>query len=183
MSWYRRYFVPGGTYFFTVVAYRRRRFLTDPIPRKCLRDALDTIRAKWPFEIVAIVLLPDHLHTVWTLPRGDDRYSLRWKRVKEEFTVTFLKAGGKELQQSRSRVHQGHRGIWQKRFWEHTCRDEEDLKQCVDYVHWNPKKHSLVGNVRDWRWSSFHRYVELGEYPADWGRDDPTPGLDSAPWE
>jgi len=157
--------------------------LVDPLARKCLRQAFTAIRAKWPFQIVAIVLLPDHLHTVWTLPTGDDRYSLRWRRIKEEFTRTYLAAGGRELGQSASRVRQGQRGVWHKRFWEHTCRHEEDLKRCADYVHWNPKKHHLVVNVKDWPWSSFHRFVKLGEYPPDWGRDDPTPGYDTPEWE
>jgi putative transposase len=183
MSWYRRNYVPGGTYFFTLVTYRRSKTLTSELGRKCFREAIAAIQGKWPFEIVAIVLLPDHLHTVWTLPSEDDRYSLRWRRIKEEFTRAFLSGGGRELPQSASRVRQGYRGVWQKRFWEHTCDDEDDLKRCVDYVHWNPKKHGLVNNVVDWPWSSFHRFVKLGEYTADWGREDPTPGYDAPEWE
>ena len=94
MPWYRRNYVPGGTYFFTVVTYKRRPMLVDPLARRCLREALQTIRENWPFEIVGISLLPDHLHTVWTLPPDDDRYSLRWRRIKEEFTRAYLSAGG-----------------------------------------------------------------------------------------
>ena len=150
MSDYRRNYVPGGTYFFTVVTYKRRYMLVDELARSCLHEAIAEIRAKWPFDIVAIVLLPDHWHTVWTLPRGDDRYSLRLRRIKEEFTRRYLEGGGSELPQSESRVDHGMRGIWQKRFWEHTIDDEDDLKRCVDYVHWNPKKHGLVSNVIDW---------------------------------
>jgi putative transposase len=183
MSNYRRNYVPGGTYFFTVVTHLRRRFLTDELARDCLRKAFQEIRAKWPFEIVAFVLLPDHLHTVLTLPSGDSQYPLRWRRIKEEFTRSYLRCGGQELPQSRSRIDRGQRGIWQRRYWEHTCRDEDDLKRSVDYLHWNPKKHGLVKNVVDWPWSSFHRYVRLGEYPSDWGREDPTPGYDSPEWD
>ncbi|MGO8747873.1 MAG: REP-associated tyrosine transposase [Thermoguttaceae bacterium] len=135
MSDYRRWYVPGGTYFFTAVAHRRRRFLSDETPRGCLRDALETIRRKWPFTIVAICLLPDHLHTVWALPAGDAEYPVRWKRIKEEFTRLYLAGGGFELPQSRSRRRHGMRGIWQKRYWEHTCMDENDLRYCVDYTH------------------------------------------------
>ena len=182
MPSYRRNYVPGGTYFFTVVTYRRRRMLIDPLARTCLREALMAIKEKWPFEIIAIVLLPDHVHTVWTLPTGDDRYSLRWRRIKEELTRRYLARGGSELPQSASRVRKGQRGIWHKRFWEHTCRNEDDLKRCVDYVHWNPKKHGLVQNLKDWRWSSFRRFVEQGEYSIDWGRDDPTPGYETPEW-
>ena len=163
MPRYRRWYVPGGTYFFTVVAYKRRRIFREEIARKCLHEAIVEIQQKWPFELVAIVLLPDHLHAVWTLPPGDDRYPLRWKRIKEEFTVRYLAAGGRELPRTASRIHQGERGVWQRRFWEHTVEDEDDLKRCVDYTHFNPKKHGYVTSVKDWRWSSFHRFVSEGE--------------------
>jgi len=182
MSDYRRNYVPGGTYFFTVVTYRRRAFLTDPLARTCLHESIADVRAKWPFDIVAIVLLPNHFHTVVTLPRGDANYSIRLKRIKELFTRRYLDAGGMEFAQSASRRDHGERGVWQRRFWEHTVDDEADLKNCVDYVHWNPKKHGLVTRVRDWPWSSFHRYVELGEYDLDWGSADPTPGFDMPEW-
>jgi putative transposase len=144
---------------------------------------MEEIRKSRPIEIVALVLLPVHLHTVWTLPRGDDQYPIRWKRIKEEFTVEYLAAGGVEAPQSRSRIQHGQRGVWKRRYCEHTCRDEDDLKRCVDYVHWNPKKHGLATNVIDWPWSSFHRFVALGEYESTWGRDDPTPGYDDPEWE
>lgn len=183
MPWYRRHYVPGGTYFFTVVTYRRRAMLTEALARKCLRAAVAKIRQRWPFEIVAIVFLPDHLHTVWTLPPRDDDYSRRLRRIKEEFTRDYLAAGGEELPQSASRLRHAQRGVWHKRFWEHTCRDEDDVKRCVDYVHWNPKKHGLVANVVDWPWSSFHRFVKQGEYTRDWGAEDPTPGFDTPEWE
>jgi len=138
-------------------------------------------RAKQPFEIVAFVLLPDHLHSVWTLPEGDSNYSTRWRRVKECFTRAYLAGGGEESPQAASRTRKKQRGIWQRRFWEHTCRDEDDLKRCVDYVHWNPKKHGLVTNVCDWAWSSFHRFVGFGEYELDWGVQDPVP--EAKRWE
>jgi putative transposase len=147
-----------------------------------LRTAIDQVRNHHPFELVAIVLLPDHLHTVWTMPRGDDRYPLRWMRIKEEFTKAWLEAGGSEIEQSPSRKKHRQRGVWQKRYWEHTVRDEDDLKRCVDYVHWNPRKHELAPRVQDWKWSSFHRFVRAGEYTADWGGADPTPGWDEPEW-
>jgi putative transposase len=182
MSDYRRWYVPGGTYFFTVVTHNRRPILCDDLARECLRESMEIIRAKRPMEIVAVVLQPDHLHTVWSLPTGDDDYSIRWKRIKEEFTVRYLSRGGIESPVNSSRVRQGERGIWHRRFWEHTVRDEEDLQRCVDYVHWNPKKHGRVSNIRDWAWSSFHRYVKLGEYTRDWGAEDPTPGYNEPEW-
>jgi putative transposase len=140
------------------------------------------VRTDWPFELTAIVVLPDHLHAVWALPPGDMQYAIRWKRIKEEFTRRYLKAGGAEIRPSLSRQRHNERGIWQRRYWEHTVRDEEDLKLCVDYIHWNPKKHGHVANVRDWRWSSFHRFVGMGEYTLDWGADDPTPEYDNPEW-
>jgi putative transposase len=180
---YRRNYVPGGTYFFTIVTYKRRPFLTGELARNCLRNAVDKIRQKLPFEMVAVVLLPDHWHTVWSLPRRDNAYSSRIRQIKEAFTREYLAKGGSELHQSASRTKHGMRGVWQKRFWEHTIDNEDDLKRCVDYTHWNPKKHGLVSAVKDWQWSSFHRFVTAGEYSHDWGRSDPAPGFDAAEWE
>src|SRR5262245_5704807 len=172
MSSYRRYFVPGGTFFFTVVTHERRRFLTEPLSRRCLREGLETVRAGRPFEIVAIVLLPAHIHTIWTLPGGDADFSVRWKRIKEEFTERYLGAGGEEGCRSNSRRRRQERGVWQRRFWEHTIKDENDLERHFDYIHYNPVKHGLVKCPRDWPYSSFHRWVQLGVYPPDWGRSE-----------
>jgi putative transposase len=182
MSDYRRYYVPGGTYFFTCVTYGRRPILTTELGRRCLREAITKVQADHPFEIVAIVLLPDHWHTVWTLPRDDARYPLRWMRIKEEFTKAWLDAGGAELSQSASRTKHRQRGIWHRRYWEHTVRDEDDLKRCVDYTHWNPRKHGLVSRVQDWNWSSFHRFVKAGEYDLEWGGVDPVPTWEDPEW-
>jgi putative transposase len=179
---YRRWFVPGGTYFFTLVSADRRPILCDDAARGLLREALQTVRETRPLELVAVVLLPDHFHMVWTSPPNDAGYPTRLRRMKEEFTRSYLSLGGTEAPTSRSRRERNERGVWQKRYWEHTVRDEEDLKRCVDYVHWNPKKHGYVDNVRDWPWSSFHRYVKLGEYTCDWGANDPTPGYNDPEW-
>lgn len=179
---YRRNFVPGGTYFFTCVTYQRQKILTSDLGRSCLRTAIEHVRNKHPFTIIAIVLLPDHWHTVWTLPQNDARYPLRWMRIKEGFTKLWLDAGGIELEQSESRKRQRHRGVWHKRYWEHTVRDADDLQRCVDYCHWNPRKHKVATSVKDWAWSSFHQMVEAGEYDGDWGSTDPTPGWDASEW-
>jgi len=156
--------------------------MTTPLARNCLRKAIQTVQRDHPFDLVAIVLLPDHWHTVWSLPPGDARYPLRWLRIKEEFTKAWLEGGGGELPQSTSRKRHRQRGVWHKRYWEHTVEDEDDLKRCVDYVHWNPRKHKLVERVQDWRWSSFHRFVSLGEYELEWGGTDPTPDWDAPEW-
>jgi putative transposase len=182
MSRYRRNYVPGGTYFFTVVTRGRRPILTDELSRLFLRNAISDVRSKRPFEIVAWVLLPEHLHTIWTLPPRDDDYSTRWQRIKEAFTRKLLPLGERKKSRSTSRAMKRERDVWQRRFWEHTVEDEEDLKRCVDYIHWNPKKHGLVRCVRDWPWSTFHRFVDEGEYTVNWGGKDPTPDYDTPEW-
>lgn len=169
MPEYRRNYVPGGTLFFTVVTHERRRFLTTPLARRCLREAILTIQAKRPFEIVGIVLLPDHLHAIWTLPGGDADYSTRWRRIKEEFTILYLAKGGTEGRRSTSRRKRQERGIWQRRFWEHTIESDAELERHLDYTHYNPVKHGLVENPRDWPYSSFHRWVQKGAYDVNWG--------------
>lgn len=173
MSDYRRWYVPGGTYFFTVVTYRRRKLFDQQLARDLLGKAMRTIGEELPCETVAIVLLPDHLHAVWTLPPGDTDYSIRWKKIKDEFTTTWLAAGGTELPVTPAQARRGHRGVWQKRFWEHTIRDEEDLENHCDYAHYNPVKHGYVQRPWDWPFSSFRRFVQLGHYPWDWGRREP----------
>jgi putative transposase len=183
MADYRRYYIPGGTYFFTVVAHDRRPIFTSDLARTCLRNAITEVQEKRPFAIVAVVLLPEHLHTVWTLPRGDDQYSTRWRQIKEVFTRNYLAHGGTEGARSESKRKKQERGVWQRRFWEHTVDDEYDLERCVDYIHWNPRKHGLVARVADWPWSSFHRYVKKGAYNLDWGGTDPCPGYDTPEWE
>ncbi|MFO0810752.1 MAG: transposase [Gemmataceae bacterium] len=183
MSGYRRNWVEGGTYFFTVVSASRRPIFAGDAARAHLRSAIDSIRQRFPFAIEAFVLLPDHLHTIWTLPPGDAKYATRWKRIKEEFTVRFLVNGGTEAPVSASRSRRGERGVWQRRYWEHTCDDADDFKHHLDYLHWNPVKHGLVTRVRDYPWSSFHRYVALGEYDIDWGSADPCPRYHTPEWE
>ena len=183
MPTYRRNFVPGGTYFFTVVTHRREPFLTTPLARSCLRLAMEEEGAARPFEQVAVVLLPDHLHAIWTLPHGDVRYPTRWKRIKERFTDAYLEGGGREGERTASMRKRGERGIWQRRFWEHTVRDEDDLERCMNYVHWNPVKHGLVSRTADYEWSSFRRWVKNGEYDEHWGAGEIPEDVPGAEWE
>ena len=168
MSNYRRN-RHGQTYFFTVVTDHRRPILTTELGRSALRKAIRETRQETPFNILAIVLLPDHLHTIWEMPHGDTDYSTRWKTIKTRFTKIWRKRGGSTNPRSQSRQIRGEHGVWQRRFFEHTCRDEEDLNRCIDYVHVNPLRHGLVDRVSDWPWSSFHRYVKIGSYSVDWG--------------
>ena len=173
MSNYRRWFVTGGTYFFTVVTCHRYPFFTTPLARQSLGNAFRETLKDQPFEMPAIVLLPDHLHCLWSLPRGDCDYPSRWKTIKEKFTSTWLEAGGHEERITASQERRGHRGIWQRRYHEHTIRDEADLEVHFDYIHFNPVKHGHVPRVIDWPWSSFHRHVNSGHYSAQWGSSEP----------
>ena len=116
------------------------------------------------------------------LPHDDSNYSIRIKRVKTEFTRRWTTAGHGESKITEARTTKGERGIWQPRFWEHTILDEDDLERCCDYIHWNPVKHGLVKRVRDWPWSSFHRFVKEGQYEIDWGRTDPDATRNSRDW-
>lgn len=178
---YRRSFVPGGTYFFTLVTYQRQRILCDDIVRLALHEAIVTTRRKHPFKSDAWVLLHDHLHCILTLPDGDDDYSKRWSMIKRLVTQQVGGAHGapygdqtvgcasrtNPISASRKKRREGN--IWQRRFWEHQVRDEQDLNRCRDYLHWNPVKHGLVSQVNDWPYSTFHRFVNDGIYERHWG--------------
>jgi putative transposase len=179
MTQYRRAKFCGGYYFFTVVTYKRKRFLANEIARECLRAAWQHVRQRRPFEVTALCLLPDHLHCLWCLPESDNDYSTRWMLIKKGFTRQYLKAGGHESGQSLSRYRKRKRGVWQRRFWEHRIRDQEDLHKHVDYIHCNPLKHGLVKAVEDWPWSTYHKFVPegfyqhriLSDYDSDFGED------------
>ena len=149
---------------FTVkLADPKLRLLVEHID--LLRAAYVDVQKQYPFETVAVCVLPNHIHAIWTLPPDDADYSLRWRLIKTKFSAHFPRA--ENLSASKQRRHE--RGIWQRRFYEHTVRDETDLQRCADYIHFNPVKHGLCDNVRDWAFSSFHRYVRDGWLPLDWG--------------
>ena len=136
------------------------------------------------FAIVALALLPDHLHVVWNLPANDANYSTRLRRIKERFSRSYLAQGGEESERSLSRQIRGERGVWQRRFWEHTIRDEIDLERCVEYIHWNPVKHGYVSRPMDYQWSTFHQFVARGEYDVLWGTGGvAVPDVPGAEWE
>ncbi len=159
---YRRNFVAGGTFFFTVaLADRRASTLVDQVHP--LRAAFRLARRERPFAIDAIVVLPEHLHTVMTLPPDDADFSGRWRRIKSLFTRHMVRAG---LAVTRDR--RGEYALWQRRFWEHTVRDETDFGRHVDYIHYNPIKHGLVSQASDWPYSSLHAFVRRGVLQSDW---------------
>ncbi|SDR12285.1 putative transposase [Pseudoxanthomonas sp. CF385] len=164
MTHYRRAFVPGATYFFTVnLADRQATLLVDHID--LLRDAVRYTRKRHPFDIDAMVVLPDHLHAVWTLPPGDADFPLRWRLIKTWFSRHLPHGEHRRA----SHVDKSERGIWQRRYWEHVIRDETDLARHVDYIHGNPVKHGHVVRVRDWPYSTFHRFARNGILSEDWG--------------
>ncbi len=168
MPHYRRLYELGGTYWLTLVTEGRARILCKPAGRLALRGALRACRRRWPFCMVAISLLPDHLHMIWTLPPNDSEFSRRVAFVKREFTVTWLDGGGLEQERSPSRLRQRRRGVWQRRFWEHVVCDPEELGALVDYTHYNACHHGLVRCPHEWPYSSFHRYVREGILPLNW---------------
>lgn len=165
---YRRAKVEGASYFFTVVTGERRPLFRDAEMVALLDAAIDRVRTRHPFEVVAQVVLPDHLHAIWQLPEGDADYSMRWRLIKEAFT----KAYGKRFERidaGEARAARGELGLWQKRFWEHLIRDERDFAAHLDYIHLNPVHHGYVGAPRDWPHSTFKTWVQRGTYEENWG--------------
>jgi len=171
MPEYRRNRVPGATYFFTVnLLDRRSDLLVTHID--VLREAVRKVRGRSPFHIDAWVVLPDHMHSLWTLPEDDSDFPRRWWAIK----VAFSKSISGIEHRATAKLRSGERGIWQRRYWEHTIRDDRDYAAHMDYIHFNPVKHGLVVNAGDWPYSSFRRCVAAGLYPKDWAADNPEPG-------
>jgi putative transposase len=165
MPQYRRAKFNGSTFFFTVVlADRSSSLLVDQIDH--LRQAYRVVQERRPFDTVAICVLPDHVHAIWSLPDGDSDFSTRWSLIKSGFS-----RGLDARPRSQSKIAKREKGIWQRRYWEYAIRDDEDFERHVDYIHFNPVKHGHVKRVVDWPHSTFHRMVRLGVYPQDWGGD------------
>lgn len=172
MPRYIRAFVPGASYFFTVALLeRRRRLLTQQIDT--LREAFRHTRRDRPFRVDAIVVLPDHLHCIWTLPEADCDYPTRWRLIKARFS----RAIEPTERLSQRRTEKGERGIWQRRYWEHVIRDQSDFGRHLDYIHYNPVKHGWADRAIDWPYSSFHKYVAAGLLSSDWAAPDEVRGL------
>lgn len=170
---YRRWRHPGGTYFFTVnLADRLSDLLVKEIDP--FRAVVQNVRRDHPFDIVAAVVLPDHLHMLWSLPPDDAEFSKRWSLIK----AGFSRGVPKNDRRSVSRARKGERGVWQRRFYEHLCRDEDDIRAHIDYIHFNPVKHGLVKRPADWPHSSIHRFIRRGQLPADWSTSTPPSAAD-----
>jgi len=166
---YRRLKKAGGTYFFTVVTHGRRPILTCPEVRQALREGISKVRQSRPFSIEAWVLLPDHLHAIWTLPEHDAGYAARWAVIKSCVTKRCGNLIGPGEKANISRSHRQEGGVWQRRFWEHAIRDETDFHRHLDYLHWNPVKHGYVKTPMEWPYSTIHRFVAQGFYAPNWG--------------
>ena len=160
---YRRNYVCGGNYFFTVnLRDRGSRLLLEEI--NLLRCCMRSVQKVYPFRVDAVVILPEHMHVIWTLPETDRNYSSRWRRIKSAFTRGLLQRAHLRRKNKRHEYD-----VWQHRFWEHTIRNDRDFENHVNYIHYNPVKHGWVRRVVDWPYSSFHRYVKRGLLSEDWG--------------
>ena len=168
MSRYRRANTPGGSYFFTLVSYRRRPILCDEPIRIALREAIKTVQSSRPFTVDAWVLLPDHLHCLWTLPPDDADFSGRWSLIKRRVSLSCAELYKRDDWISTSKLKHRESTVWQRRFWEHQIRDQVDYNRHLDYIHYNPAKHGLCNSPADWPYSTLHRYIKAGKYPSNW---------------
>jgi putative transposase len=161
--------------FFSVVTHERIKIFAQSDNVEMIRQAFRKVIKRHPFKIDAFVLLPDHLHCIWTLPKGDADFSTRWRLIKSYFSRQIGLVGWVEERKptntttSASRLRKNEKAIWQRRFWEHLIRNQEDLRRHVDYIHYNLVKNGLTKTLGDWEYSSFHRYVEKGIYGIKWG--------------
>jgi putative transposase len=171
MPEYRRVYLKGGTYFFTVVTYKRIHVFKNVPAIRLLNDCIKATMQNYPFKINAMVILPDHVHTIWTMPDVDDDFSTRWRLIKKRFSRKFQSVHPASV--SGSMVKKQEQGIWQKRFWEHLIRDDEDFNMHCDYIHYNPVKHGLVKSPGSWEHTSYHQFVNKGLYPPNWGIHEP----------
>ncbi len=172
MPEYRRARIAGGTYFFTVNTLHRLPVLLNDDVRVALRRGIEKARETHPFLIGAWVLLPDHLHCIWTLPAGDADFAVRWAIIKRQVGKTCAARYVEPDAFNASRARRRESGLWQRRYWEHLIRDEDDYRRHVDYIHWNPVKHGYVKKASEWPYSTFYRYVKAGVYDLEWELPD-----------
>jgi putative transposase len=164
---YKRAYINGGTFFFTVVTYNRIPVFKNEPEIDLLKSCLTEVIQIHPFKIEAIVILPDHIHTLWKLPDDDNDFSTRWRIVKKKFSLKY--PGLITPLITDSMLKKQEKGIWQRRFWEHLIRDEDDFNLHCDYIHYNPVKHGLVSSPEMWKYSSYNEFVEKGFSPKNWG--------------
>jgi putative transposase len=167
---YRRPKINGGTFFFTLVTYERRKLFSEQRNINLLRKVIQEIKQVHPFKMQAYVLLPDHFHCIWTLPDDDDDFSTRWRLIKSYFTRSCVLP--EKYKPTLTRKSKGEQCVWQRRFWEHAIRNDSDFENHAAYIHFNPVKHGYVTDPKDWQQSSIHYYIEKGIYPGNWGGDN-----------
>lgn len=155
--------------FFTVVTYNRQDFLVSEQARRCLKAAWRYVAKLYPFKLIALALLPEHLHCIWKMPDHDPGFSIRWGMIKKCFSQHYARERIAEFQIKDSMRKRRESGLWQRRFWDHVIRDVHDFEAHFDYIHYNPVKHGLVKRPVDWPWSTFHRYAKSGVYDEEWG--------------
>ena len=166
---YRRVKIKGATYFLTLVTYDRRKLFYSSEVRQLLLDAIAHVEEYHPFDMVAYCILSNHVHFLWRMPEDDDNYSMRIAEIKKRFSKCYKDTYGQIDQINLSQRKRGESGLWQRRFWEHYIRNEEDLHMHIDYIHYNPVKHGLVKRVSDWPHSSFFDYLKMENYEIGWG--------------
>ncbi|HED32800.1 MAG TPA: transposase [Gammaproteobacteria bacterium] len=160
---YRRSDITGATYFFTVnLENRKNTLLVDEF--HLLRDVINKVKKRYPFRLDAMVVLPEHLHALLTLPPGDNDFAGRWTLIKSGFSRQLPK----QEPVNKSRKCKGERGIWQRRYWEHLIRDDNDFEHHVNYIHYNPVKHGYVKQPVDWKYSTIHQFIEKGLLDKNW---------------
>lgn len=167
MPRYIRAKTEGASYFFTVVTHARRNLFSNHSAIDILGQSIRHVRKYHPFKVDAWVLLPDHMHCIWTMPENDSDFSTRWRLIKTAFSKRSENIFHKTYE-STSRIKRNELPIWQRRFWEHLIRDENDFSRHMDYIHYNPVKHGLVKKAGDGKWSTYHKYAEKGLYTNDW---------------
>ncbi len=172
MADYRRIKIEGGTYFFTLVAYQRKKLFLKTKAIEIFFESLYHVQELHPFSNLAYCILPEHIHLLWKMPIDEANYSLRIGEIKKRFSKQFILEFGNPNSVAPIQKKRGETGIWQRRFWEHFIRDESDLIRHIDYIHYNPVKHGLVSQVKEWPASSFFDYVGAGYYDHDWGVDE-----------
>ncbi|MFH1382933.1 MAG: transposase [Chloroflexota bacterium] len=163
---YRRLYQNGGTYFFTVVTHERRPVFQNEQSVALLIECFKRVAQQHPFIVEAVVILPDHLHTIWTLPDGECDFSTRWNLIKGAFSRQYVEPYNSPSASCRKKRE---RTVWQRRFWEHLVRSQDELNRLCDYIHYNPVKHGLAESPADWPHSTFKEFVAKGLYPQDWG--------------
>ena len=169
---YRRLYTPGGSFFFTVVTENRQPVFAEIEEINLLRNVFQGVMKRRPFQVDAIVILPDHLHCIWTLPPRDADYSTRWRLLKSGFTKKCHKKW--HGIPNPARIRKGQKAVWQQRFWEHQIRDQVDYNRHIDYIHYNPVKHGYVEKATDWPYSSLKYFIDQGILPNNWGNSEVT---------